>query len=201
MRKDNLINVLKKKEFKDNVIFAFDTVDRELFVPDHLKLYSYDDIPIPISEGSSISQPSTTAFLLTLLEIKEDDKLLEIGSGTGYTAALLSKMTKNNVFAVEINMNLATSSAKTLAETCPNVKVLCVDGSRGLQSQAPFDKILISAAANDLATLYNLFSQLNEGGIIVSPVKDKIIKIKKIKNAMEKQEFEGFSFVPLIDKK
>ncbi len=199
MRKEALIEILKKKEFKDNIIFAFDRVDREMFVPDHLKNHAYDDIALPTEEDSSLSKPSTIATMLGLLEVEDNDKILEIGSGSGYTSALLSNLTKNNVFAVEIKIKLATRSANLLSKYT-NVKIICSDGSRGLESQAPFDKIIVSASANDNATLYNLLSQLKEGGILVGPVKDKILKIKKIKNAIEKQEFDGFSFLPLLTK-
>jgi len=196
MNKESLIEALRKQEFKSNILEAFKLVDREKFVPEHLKKFAYDDMALPTDEDSSLSQPSTIAFMLTLLDVGDNDKILEIGSGGGYVLSLLSNLTKNAVYGIELKPDLAAKSAKMLFEI-PNINVINSDGSKGLEKIAPFDKIIMSAAAQDNATVYNLVSQLREGGIIVAPVKDTILKIKKIGNMMEKQEFAGYSFVEL----
>lgn len=200
MNKEELIAHLKKKGFHDSIIDAFGKVKREDFLPEHLVLYAYEDISLPIDEGHTISQPSTIAFMLELLNLKENQKILEIGSGSGYVLAILSEISLGaEVYGIEIKTKVASQS-KLRLEKYSDTHVIIKDGAQGLEQKAPFDRILISAASPDIATIYNLLDQLKEDGILVAPVKDSIFQIRKVNNQIEKIEFPGFSFVPLVKK-
>lgn len=199
MPKEELLKKLKELDFSEKIIGAFAFVKRENFLPDQYLGYAYDDIAIPLEEGSSsISQPSTIALMLKLLDIQNDDSVLEIGSGSGYVLALLSALAPNGmIYGVEIKTEFAVASKKRLSNR-KNVKIFSVDGSRGLPQNAPFDKIIVSAAAPDIGTIYLLLDQLKDEGIIVAPVKNSLIQIKKFGKNIERLEFPGFSFVPLV---
>ena len=115
-QKEKLIDSLKKKGFSSLIINAFEKVTREEFLPDNVAAYAYDDIALPIEDGSTISQPSTIAFMLSLLDPKQNQKVLEIGSGSGYALALISEIIKNGkIYGLEINQRLAVKSKKTLS--------------------------------------------------------------------------------------
>ena len=198
MNKKALLQKLNSIDILEIIIRAFEKVPREEFVPEKYKPYAYEDIPLPIGHGATISQPWTIAFMLNLLELKKNQKVLEIGSGSGYVLALLSEITHGNIFGVEINTELAARSQKTLRKLgYTKIKIINKSGSHGLPEHAPFDCILISAAAQDAP--YHLTGQLKEKGIIVASVQDKVVKITKTNNKLITQEFKGFSFVPLQD--
>ncbi|MDP3882184.1 MAG: protein-L-isoaspartate O-methyltransferase [Nanoarchaeota archaeon] len=199
LQKEKLLQSLRANKFSDNIIEAFSAVPREKFVPEEFAVNSYDDLALPLNEvGSTLSQPSVIAIMLQLLEVKEEDKILEIGSGCGYVLSLLSHLAKKGeIYGVEINTRLAADSIKTL-EGDKKIKVFNTDGSLGLPSHAPYDRILISASAQDLTTVYQILDQLKDPGIMVAPVKDSLFQIKKINKKLEKHEFPGFLFVPLV---
>ncbi len=197
MNKEELVEHLKKKGFSLSVIEAFGKVNREDFLPEHLKLYAYEDISLPLNDESSISQPSTISFMLELLNIKENQKILEIGSGTGYVLALISKISpSSDIFGLENNMKMAAESLRRF-ENEKNIHIFPKNGANGFPEKKPFERILISASCPDIATAYNLVDQLSPEGIMVAPVKDSIFQIKKSSAGIEKTEFPGFSFVPL----
>src|SRR3989344_4200873 len=109
MNKTELIEFLKKKGFSEKIVSAFQTVKREDFIPEHSNLYAYEDIAVPLEPGTTISQPSTIAFMLTLLNPQDNQKILEIGSGTGYVLALLSNICPaSEIYGLEINKKFAT---------------------------------------------------------------------------------------------
>lgn len=138
--------------------------------------------------------------MLSLLDLQPNHKVLEIGSGSGYTLALLSEIVgQGEVYGLEIIKKLAVLSKKRLLQR-KRTHIINKEGSVGLAQQAPFDRIIVSAASPDIATIYNLLDQLNEDGIIVAPVKESIFQIKKSKGQLEKKEFPGFLFVPLVKK-
>ena len=201
LQKEKLLQSLKESKFPENIVIAFSAVQREKFVPEEFLLNAYDDVALPLNEvGSAISQPSTIAIMLQLLEIKEDEKILEIWSGCGYVLALLSHLTKNGeVYGVEINTRLASASIRIL-ENNPNIRIFNTDGCLGLPKHAQYDKILVSASAPDLGSIYQILDQLKDPGIIVAPVKDSLFQIKKNNRQLEKHEFPGFAFVPLVKK-
>jgi len=195
VNKEELLVSLKKKGFSDEVVDAFRKVKREDFVPEHLIGYAYEDIALPVMEGSTLSQPSTVAFMLNLLDIKDNQRILEIGSGSGYVLALLSEMNPGGkIYGVELLKELAIRS-KNYLENKKNVEVILRDGSQGLPELAPYDRILISASCPEVPT--NLLQQLKEDGILVAAVKQSIFQIKKEKGETLEKEFPGFAFVPL----
>ena len=195
MNKQQLIESLEKKGFPDKIIKAFQNVKREDLVPENLKSYSYEDIALPVEDGSSISQPSTVAFMLNLLELHQGQKILEIGSGSGYVLALMSDIIKDGkIYGIEINKSLAIKSKKYL-EKDSNIEIISRSGFNGLPEFAPYDRILISASAPEIPR--NLYSQLKDSGIIVAAVKQSIYQIKKENEKITEKEFPGFAFVPL----
>lgn len=198
MNKEELIESLRKQGFSPLIVNAFSQVQREKFVPENLESYAYEDIPLPIETGATISQPSTVAFMLDLLEIKTDSKVLEIGSGSGYALALISFLTNNDIYGVEINQRLAVKS-KNVLENEKRIHIINKSGVEGLPENSPYDRILISAAFYSLHKIRYLLSQLKDNGILVAPVGNVIYQIKKIDGKIIEKEFPGFVFVPMQD--
>ncbi|HLF53577.1 MAG TPA: protein-L-isoaspartate O-methyltransferase [Candidatus Nanoarchaeia archaeon] len=195
MDKEGLLASLKKKGFSESLINAFNAVKREDFVPEHLIGYAYEDLALPVMEGSTLSQPSTVAFMLDLLQVEDKQKILEIGSGSGYVLALLKAMNKSgHIYGLEILKELAIRSKNYFANT-KNVDVVIRNGSQGLPEFAPYDRILISASCQEVPR--HLLSQLTENGILVAAVKQSIFQIKKSAEETIEKEFPGFAFVPL----
>jgi len=196
MQKEELIHSLREK-FPEKIVSAFQKVKRENFLPDHLKSYAYEDMALPLEEGSTISQPKTISFMLELLELKQNQKILEIGSGSGYVLALLSEIIKNGkIYGMEIKKTLAINSKKLLEEDS-NIEIFNRSGFDGLPEFAPFDRILISASCKDMRVPYNLTEQLKDKGILVAPVRESVFQIKKQNGKLTEKEFKGFAFVPL----
>lgn len=199
MRKEYLIDELNGMNFSNRIVNAFEKVDRTLFVPPKLKFQAYKNIPLPIGHGQTISQPYTIAFMLSFLDVEENQKILEIGSGSGYVLALLSELNKNNeILGIEIIPELAESSKQKLSEY-KNVKVLSGDFNEKLSNEK-FDRILVSAAFEELPQ--KLIQQnLKTNGILVAPVRDSIFVVnKKTSQEIETKQFRGFNFVPIISK-
>jgi protein-L-isoaspartate(D-aspartate) O-methyltransferase len=198
MSKLDLILYLKRQGFSEKVLRAFEKVKREDFISDVYRNEVYENIPLPLVGGATISQPYTIAFMLDLLELKEGgrEKVLEIGSGSGYVLALTYEITKGETYGVEIVKELVMSSKKQLKDI-KNINIFHGNGIIGLEERAPYDKILISAACPDMDTVKGLMSQLNKTGVLVASVNNSIIKIKN-ENGKEKiVEYPGFSFVRL----
>ncbi len=200
MNKPELIEALQKKGFPKNILDAFNEVDRSYYVPEDMQDISYEDATIPVAEGQILSQPSTIAFMLELLDVKPGQKVLEIGCGTGYVLSLLTFLTqKGPVFGIEIKEKSVALAKERLANL-PNVNIFCKNGLHGLQENSPYDRILISAQCPDKESLLTLVPQLTDGGVIVGPVQETLIKIRKVTGSSqpEIQEFPGSTFVPLI---
>ncbi|MFH1290826.1 MAG: protein-L-isoaspartate O-methyltransferase [Nanoarchaeota archaeon] len=196
MNKNQLLASLKKEGFPSKILKAFSKVLREKFIPENLYEFAYLDEALPLEQGATISQPYTIAFMLNLLEIKPKQRILEIGSGCGYVLALLAELSPSSkIHGIEIIKPLASKSRKYL-ENYNNIKVYNNNGFQGLKEKAPFDRILISAAADKLPE--QLYSQLSNNGIIVTPVNGSIFQIKKNDNKIKTKEFPGFAFVPLV---
>ena len=152
----------------DRVMQAMATVPRHQFVPVELQEWAYDDLPLPIGCGKTISQPFMVALMTDLLAIEEHDNVLEIGTGLGYQAAILAELAKQ-VFSVEIIEALAREGELRLRATgCDNVQLRIGDGSRGWVEHAPFDKIMVTAAPELVPQ--RLLEQLKPGGKMVLPV-------------------------------
>lgn len=187
-----------------NIIKAFERIDRKNFIRESEKEYAYLNSALPIGEGQTISQPLVVAFMLELLEPKKNEKILEIGSGSGWQTALLSDIigSKGKITAIERIPELVLDAKKHLARY-PRLKtrfeMLEGDASKGYQPNAPYDKIIAAASADKLPKEWK--DQLKIGGYIVAPVRESIVRLeKKGVNEFEKKEFYGFVFVPLISK-
>jgi len=184
------------------VFSALLAVPREEFVPKGRKQDAYRDGPINIGHGQTISQPYTVAFMTSLLQLKGDEKVLEIGTGSGYQAAVLSKLARK-VYTVEIIKSLALKAKKTLANLgYNNIKVKVGDGARGWPEHSPYDRILITAGVEG-GVPDEFFDQLADNGILVAPVGDgadkQMTRFTKKKRGIKKEEFGIFHFVPFVD--
>lgn len=202
MNKDELLNRLK---FETRVLntskleTAFKLIDRKDFIYKDHESEAYEDYALPLISGSTISQPTTVAFMLELLELETGNLVLDIGSGSGWTTALMSKIVGKNgwVVGVEIIPELIRFSKDNLKKyKIKNVSIELATERLGFPEIGPYDRILVGASAREVPE--ELFQQLKSGGILVIPIKESIFKIKKTKSGeIEKTEFSGFSFVPL----
>jgi len=184
------------------VLGAFKKVPREEFIdPEHQNL-AYFDSPLAIGEGQTISQPFTVAIMTQLLALAPLDKVLEIGTGSGYQAAILGEIVKEGqVFTIERFGNLARRARKVLRELkYLNVEVVVGDGTKGLPEEAPFDAIIVTAAAPEVPQ--PLIDQLKVGGRLVMPVggewHQEMVRLTKREEGIERENFGGYRFVPLI---
>ncbi len=184
------------------LINAFRAVDRADFVlPEQWEL-AYRNYPLPIGEGQTISQPATVALMLELLSVEVGMKVLEVGAGSGYVAALLAKLVGEHgmVFALERLPELAEQAKGNLARYgWPQLKLVCGDGSRGYSTQAPYDRIIVSAAAAELPDEFK--GQLAVGGRLVAPVggyPQDLVLLERVSGGFREQRFPGFIFVPLV---
>ncbi len=204
MRK-KLVKIIQSKGITDpNVIAAIGKIPRHFFFDPIFVEHAYQDKAFPIGEGQTISQPYTVAFQTQLLEINPGDKVLEIGTGSGYQAGVLVEMGAN-VYTIEYNQKLhqkVTTFLPSVFGYQPHF--FCGDGSKGLPDHAPYDKILVTAGAPTVPS--DLIKQLKIGGILVIPVGNnkvqKMVRIQKIsEKKIAKKEFANFSFVPLLGDK
>lgn len=207
MTKEKLINNLIKEGYlkNENIIEAFQKIDRKDFVLKEFKNEAYENYPLPIGFGQTISQPLVVAFMLELLEIKKGEKILEIGTGSGWQTALLAYLTNETgkVFSIERILELKIFAEKNISKynflEKGIVKLIYGDGSKGLEEEAPFDKIIVSASAEKIPLSFK--KQLKINGKLVMPVKNSILVLEKInQNNFLKREYFGFTFVPLIFK-
>ncbi len=184
------------------VLAAIGEVARELFVPKRLRGHAYDDSPLPIGSGQTISQPYIVALMIEALALRGGEKVLEIGSGSGYAAAVLARIARE-VFTVERIGKLAkTAAARLTAANFVNVHVRSADGTLGWEEEAPFDAILVSAGAPDVPK--SLKRQLAVGGRMVIPVgsnqrAQELVRVTRTAEVRFKQEaIADVRFVPLI---
>ena len=181
---------------------AMEAVDRGPFVTGLFATRAYDDTPQPIACGQTIRQPSVVGLMTQALHVRPRDTVLEIGTGSGYQAAILGKMARR-VFTVERHRTLAREAeARIHALGLTNVVVIHGDGSRGLPDQAPFDRILVTAAAEDPPA--PLLAQLRIGGIMVLPVGQSdavqsLIRVTRTEGGYDYDELRAVRFVPLVE--
>ncbi len=180
------------------VIEAFQKIDRKDFVPEDFQERAYLNEALPIGHQQTISQPLVVAFMLELLKIKPGEKVLEIGTGSGWKTALLAELGAE-VVSIERIPELKEFAKQNLKKYnfSKNPHLFLGDGSNGYESAAPYDKIIAAASAEALPESWK--EQLNIGGRIVAPVGQSIVVLKKIaKNQFKTKEYLGFSFVPLV---
>jgi protein-L-isoaspartate(D-aspartate) O-methyltransferase len=202
--RNQLVKLLQEKGIVDkNVLNAINKIPRHLFLNSSFEDYAYQDKAFPIGAGQTISQPYTVAFQSQLLEIKKDDKILEIGTGSGYQTAVLCLMGAK-VFSIERQNELFKQTSALLPKLGIRPKHLSFgDGYKGLTNHAPFDSIIVTAGAPLIPK--PLMAQLKIGGRLVIPVGDKnqimTMLIRKNETQFEKHEFGDFKFVPLLEDK
>ena len=202
-QRKQLVKKLEEKGIKDlKILEAIGKVPRHYFFEQAFEEHAYQDKAFPIGEGQTISQPYTVAVQTELLEVKHGNKVLEIGTGSGYQCCVLLELGAN-VYTIEYNKNLFKKTSTFLPKIGYNTHFFCGDGTLGLPIHAPFDRIIVTAGAPSLPN--NLLKQLVDGGIMVIPVGDeanqKMLKITKVNdNEFMREEFGTFRFVPLLGK-
>jgi len=184
------------------IINAFYKINRTDFLPEDIKAEAQMNVPLPIGYGQTISQPLTVAFMLELLQPKKGDKILDVGSGSGWQSSLLAYITgdEGRVIAIERIPELSEFGKDNSKKyNFKNLKFVVGDGSKGYKKEAPYGRIIVAAAAFDKIP-DELKNQLKIGGRMVIPVKNSIwLVIKKDDNKYEEKEFPGFVFVPLVE--
>ncbi|MBU5682575.1 MAG: protein-L-isoaspartate O-methyltransferase [Candidatus Aenigmatarchaeota archaeon] len=189
--------IIKRKEVKE----AFLKVDRRDFVREDLKDKAYLDMPLPIVKDATISAPHMHAIYLEELELKKDDKFLEIGFGSGILLAYAYEITKREVYGIEIDKDVFEFGKRNLEKTnyIDKCKIFLRDGKYGLEEYSPFDKIAVSAATKEISPFW--VNQLKDNGILLVPIienfNQKLYKIKKIGKRIEKKFICYVSFIEL----
>lgn len=204
MRKHMVTNHLAARDITDRkVLEVMGKVPRHLFVDPNYRRLAYADRPLPIDEGQTISQPYIVALMTQLLRLKPGEKVLEIGTGSGYQAAVLTYFT-DKIYSIEIRENLARKAAETLNRLNYNqVQVKWADGYFGWEEFAPFDAIIVTCAANHVPP--PLLEQLKEGGRLIIPVGSTLYYqtltlVTKINGKPSVRHISGVSFVPMTGK-
>ena len=199
MKEEMVETQIRARGIRDKAVLnAMLKVDRHRFVPEEIHHLAYSDRPLPIGEGQTISQPYIVALMTELLDLKKGDKVLEVGTGSGYQAAILAELA-DNVYTIEIIERLARSAEKTLKELgYGNIRVKVGDGYVGWEEFAPFDAIIVTCAPPHVPQ--PLLDQLKEGGRLVIPVGDyyqELKKMTKVKGQIKSQNVIPVVFVPM----
>jgi protein-L-isoaspartate(D-aspartate) O-methyltransferase len=201
--KARLILSLRQAGVTDSaVLSAIETVPREFFVPEAMAVHAYDDTALPIACGQTISQPTVVAWMTAALELSERLRVLEIGTGSGYQAAILARLCRR-VYTVERHRDLALEAQKRFdALSLNNITSRIADGSLGWPEQAPFDRIIVTAAAATPPPA--LLDQLAIGGIMVLPLGDPdgdqtLVRLRRDEQGFHRERIFGVRFVPLIE--
>jgi protein-L-isoaspartate(D-aspartate) O-methyltransferase len=198
--RDILLAELRALVPDERVLAAIAAVPREAFVPEELRSRAYENHALPIGHGQTISQPLVVARMCSLLSLGDHDRVLEVGTGSGYHAAVLARLC-GHVFGVEIDAQLAHAAGERLrAIGVTNVTVLARDGSHGLEEHAPYDAISV-AAATPAGALAGLEVQLKRGGRLVAPVADRgherLVLVRRTRRGFRRRVLEPVRFVPL----
>ena len=202
--RNQLAKLLEEKGITDkNVLEAIKTIPRHLFLNSSFEDFAYQDKAFPIGSGQTISQPYTVAFQSQLLQVKKGDKILEIGTGSGYQTAVLCLLGAK-VYSIERQNELFKTTSLLLPKLGIRPKHISFgDGYKGLPNHAPFDSIIVTAGAPIIPK--PLMAQLKIGGKLVIPVGDEVqimtMLIRKNETQFEKHEFGDFKFVPLLENK
>lgn len=196
-----LINRMQERGVRDlNVLRAFDQVHRHLFVPQAVAHRAYEDVPVPIGFGQTASQPSLQAMYMQILEIGRHDRVLEIGTGSGFQTAVLAQLA-DRVYSVERIRELATRAREALdALRISNVAILVGDGTIGWSRYAPYDAILVAAGGPEIPQ--PLMEQLADGGRMLVPVgtreMQRLVLVRRRGDRFEQEEVLDCTFVPLL---
>lgn len=203
-QKSELLNFWKERfNFESAELKAFQQVKREDFIPRNLRIAAYEDMPLPLLRGKTISQPTTVMIMTSALQLKQDEKVFEIGTGSGYQAAIIAKIVglKGKVITTEIVPELVYFARENLKKAkITNVFVHEEDGSNGMKAEAPFDKMIITAACKEFPR--PLIEQLKPEGIIIGPVGNKFEQemvrgVKDKKGNLELEFLGQFLFTPM----
>ena len=192
---------LQRRDIRDkNVISVFRKVPRHRFVDPAMSLEAYGDFPLSIGKGQTISQPYIVALMVQVLDVKKNDRVLEIGSGSGYETAILAE-SGGEIFSIERIEGLAKKAGKALEEFgYKNIHIKTGDGTLGWQEHAPFDRIIVTASSQGVPQ--PLLDQLREGGRMVMPVgsrfTQRLLVLEKEKGRVSERDVCGCVFVPLI---
>ena len=196
-----LFSLRKAGVVDKQVLDVMERVDRKNFVNGVFSEKAYDNTPLPIACGQTISQPTVVGLMTQALQVTSRDKVLEVGTGSGYQAAILSYLARR-VYTVERHSLLVNNAAKVFQKlNISNITTILADGGYGLEQQAPFDRIIVTAASDDPPAA--LLSQLKIGGIMIIPVgqsdnMQNLIKIAKTDGGFEYQDLQPVRFVPLV---
>ena len=196
-----LFSLRKAGILDKQVLDAMERVDRKKFVNNVFSEKAYDDTPLPIACGQTISQPTVVGLMTQALQVTSRDKVLEVGTGSGYQAAILSLLARR-VYTVERQSLLVHNATKIFQKLgINNITTILADGGYGLEQQAPFDRIIVTAASDDPPA--SLLSQLKIGGIMIIPVGQSdniqsLIKIAKTDSGYDYQDLQPVRFVPLL---
>lgn len=198
-----LIMELRKQGITDaEVLSAIERVPREAFISKHFQDRAYENNPLPIECGQTISQPYMVAYMCCAAEIDERDRVLEIGTGSGYQAAVLSHLCRR-VYTIERHPPLQKSAEALLRDSgYDNVTTLLGDGMKGWEVQAPFDRIILTAAAEEVPD--GLKDQLKVGGVLIAPVGDasqiqSLRRLRRTDEGFEEEDLLKVRFVPLLE--
>ncbi|WP_397544609.1 protein-L-isoaspartate(D-aspartate) O-methyltransferase [Roseovarius salis] len=202
-RKMQFLFALRSRGVTDErVLSAMEKTDRGHFVRGHFAARAYEDMPLPIACGQTISQPSVVGLMTQALKVTPRDKVLEVGTGSGYQAAILSQLARR-VYTVDRHKRLVVQSTEIFRQMdLTNITAVTADGSFGLPDQAPFDRILVTAAAEDPPG--PLLAQLKVGGIMVLPVGQSdavqsLIRVTRGEDGLDYEEILPVRFVPLVE--
>ena len=202
-RKMQFLFALRSKGVTDaRVLTAMEKVDRGPFIRGYYAERAYEDMPLPIACGQTISQPSVVGLMTQALRVTNRDKVLEVGTGSGYQAAILSLLARR-VYTVDRHKRLVQDASEIFrALDLTNIIALTADGSFGLPDQAPFDRIIVTAAAEDPPG--PLLAQLKIGGIMVVPVGQsdtvqRLIRVTRLESGFDYDELRPVRFVPLVE--
>ncbi|MBI05717.1 MAG: protein-L-isoaspartate O-methyltransferase [Rhodospirillaceae bacterium] len=202
-RKIRLIMELRSQGVSDTeVLSAMERVPRELFVPEAFQDQAYENIALPIGAGQTISQPKIVAEMTSALELGPRLKVLEVGTGSGYQAAVLAHLCRR-LYTVERHRTLADEAETRFAQLrLGNIVIQVGDGSEGWPAQAPFDRIIVTAQAVMLPDI--LLAQLREGGVMILPIVEKgqgqkVVRLRRTEKGIERETLMDARFVPLLD--